>query len=56
MYCPVCWIVHIKDPLLLIGKSIPWSGGSKLFFVYLFGVVVCFVFVVFWGVGVVGFL
>ena len=50
MYCPFCWIVHIKYSLLLIGKSSPWSGGSKLFFVCLFGVVVCFVlFLLFFG-------
>ena len=24
--CPVCEMVHIKDPLLLIGKRSPWSG------------------------------
>ena len=28
MYYPVCGIVHIKDPLLLIGKSSPLNGGS----------------------------
>ena len=28
MYCLVCGIVHIKDPLLLIGNSNPCSGGS----------------------------
>ena len=26
--CPVCGVVHIKDPLLLIGKSSPCSGSS----------------------------
>ena len=25
---PICGIVHIKDPLLLIEKSSPFSGGS----------------------------
>ena len=25
---PVCGILHIKDPLLLIEKSSPFSGGS----------------------------
>ena len=25
---PVCGMVHIKEPLLLIGKSSPFSGGS----------------------------
>ena len=29
MYYPVCGIVHIKDPLLLIEKSGPSSGGSE---------------------------
>ena len=29
MYYPVSVMVHIKDPLLLIGKSSPCSGGSK---------------------------
>ena len=28
MCYPVCGIVHIKDPLLLIEKSSPCSGGS----------------------------
>ena len=28
MGCPVCGMVHIKEPLLLIGKSIPCSGDS----------------------------
>ena len=28
MYYPVCGMLHIKEPLLLIGKSRPWSGGS----------------------------
>ena len=29
MYYPVCGMVYIKDPLLLIGKGFPCSGGSK---------------------------
>ena len=28
MCCPVCEMVHIKDPLLLFEKSNPCSGGS----------------------------
>ena len=28
MYCPVCGVVHIKEPLMLIGKRNPCSGGS----------------------------
>ena len=28
MCYPDCGIVHIKEPLLLIGKSSPFSGGS----------------------------
>ena len=28
MYYPVSEVVHIKDPLLLSGKSSPYSGGS----------------------------
>ena len=28
MCYPVCEVVHIKEPLLLIGKSSPCSGGS----------------------------
>ena len=28
MYYPFCEMVHIKDPLLLIGKSCPCSGGN----------------------------
>ena len=28
MYYPVCRMVHIKEPLLIIGKSSPCSGGS----------------------------
>ena len=30
MCYPVCGLVHIKDPLLLIGKIIPCSGGSEV--------------------------
>ena len=26
MYYPVCGMVHIKEPLLLIGKSDPYGG------------------------------
>ena len=26
---PVCGVVHIKEPLLLIGKSCSCSGGSE---------------------------
>ena len=29
MCYPVCGIVYIKDPLMLIGKSGPCSGGSR---------------------------
>ena len=29
IYYPVCGMVHIKDPLLLIKRSSPCSGGSK---------------------------
>ena len=28
MYYPVCGMVHIKEPLLLIGKGSPCSGSS----------------------------
>ena len=28
MYYPVCGMIHIKEPLLLIGKSNP-CGGSR---------------------------
>ena len=28
MCYPVCGMVHVKEPLLLIGKSGPHSGGS----------------------------
>ena len=28
MWYPVCGMVHMKDPLLLIRKSSPWSGSS----------------------------
>ena len=28
-FYPVCRVVHIKDPLLLIGKSSPFSGNSR---------------------------
>ena len=27
VYYPVCGMVHIKEPLLLIGKSSPCGGG-----------------------------
>ena len=30
MYYPVCGMMHLIDPLLLIGKSNPCSGDSKL--------------------------
>ena len=30
MCYPVCGMVHIKDPLLLIRKNSPCSGGSRL--------------------------
>ena len=29
MYYPVCGMMHIKEPLLLIGKSSPCSGSSR---------------------------
>ena len=29
MYYPVCEMVHIKEPLLLIRKSSPCSGGNR---------------------------
>ena len=28
---PVCGVVHVKEPLLLIGKSSPCSGGIGVF-------------------------
>ena len=28
MYCPVCGMVHIKEPLLLIGTNSPRSSDS----------------------------
>ena len=28
MYYPVCGIMHIKEPLLLIGKSSPCGGSG----------------------------
>ena len=28
MWCPVCGMVHIKEPLLLIGKSNPCGGSG----------------------------
>ena len=28
MCYPVCWMVHIKEPLLLIGKSCPCGGSG----------------------------
>ena len=31
MCYPVCGMMHIKEPLLLIGKSSPCSGGSGVF-------------------------
>ena len=31
VYYPVCGIMYIKDPLLLIGKSSPRRGGSGVF-------------------------
>ena len=35
MCYPVCWIVNIKESLLLIEKSIPCSGGTGFFSDYL---------------------
>ena len=32
MCYPVCGLVHIKEPLLLIGKSSPCGGGSGFLF------------------------
>ena len=32
MCFPVCGMVHIKEPLLLTGKSSPSSDGSKFTF------------------------
>ena len=29
MCYPVCGMMHIKEPLLLVGKSSPCSGGSE---------------------------
>ena len=29
--CSVCRMVHIKDPLLLFGKSSPGSGSNRFF-------------------------
>ena len=37
MCYPVCGMVHIKEPLLLIGKSSPCSGSSGVFSRYLNG-------------------
>ena len=28
MCYPVCWMMHIKECLLLIGKSSPYGGGA----------------------------
>ena len=35
MCYPVCGMVHIKEPLLLIEKSSPFSGGSGFDFYFL---------------------
>ena len=35
MYYSVCVMVHIKDPLLLIGKSSLCSGDSGFHFAFL---------------------
>ena len=32
MHYPVCGMVHINDPVLLIGKNSPCSGSSKQVF------------------------
>ena len=37
MCYPDCGMVHVKDPLLLIGKSSPCSGGSGFHSRYLNG-------------------
>ena len=37
MCYPVYGMVHIKEPLLLIGKSSPCSGGTGFFSLYLSG-------------------
>ena len=34
---PVCWMVHIKEPLLLIGKSSSCHGGAGFLSGYLNG-------------------
>ena len=36
MYYPVCGMVHIKEPLLLIGKSGTCSGGGSVFCMVLY--------------------
>ena len=34
MCCPVCGMVHIKEPLLLIGKTSPCGGSGFSFTVW----------------------
>ena len=29
MYYPICWLVHVKYPLLIITKRSSYSGGSR---------------------------
>ena len=36
MCYPVCWMVHIKEPLLLIGKSIHIDLAAGFFFFLFF--------------------
>ena len=40
MWYPVCGMVHIKDPLLLIEMSSPYSGGSGFpLYLHIFGTI-----------------
>ena len=41
MYYPVCWMVHIKEPLLLIGKSSPCGTNRFPLLVSEWSVTIC---------------
>ena len=43
MCYPVCEMVHVKEPILLIGKSSPCIAGSRFLFHYLSGTNVLYV-------------
>ena len=44
MCYPVCGMVHLKEPFLLVGKSSPCSGGRRFCFGYHISKTTCAIF------------